>query len=249
MKPSSDGCGCFPTGRHYPGIAHLLRVQASGIVPDFDPETPWMELPIALLDVETTGRDSATDRVVELGIVIGRRGEIIERHEWLVNPERPIPPEAQAVHKISDEMVADKPTFAAIAKDVVRVLTGVVPAAYNASFDKGFVLAELQRAGIEGELLPSSLKPSVEWLDPLVWARELQKYEKGKTLSDVTARLGIALDDAHRATADAEAALQVLYAFQKDVRVPKTYAALTQEQKRLAREQEAEFRAWRSRRQ
>lgn len=247
MKPGADGCGCFPTGRHYPGIAHLVRVQASGIVPDFDPEMPWVDLPIALMDVETTGRDAATDRIVELGIVIGRRGEIIAQHEWLVNPGCPIPAEAQAVHKISDEMVADKPPFAAIARDVARALNGVIPAAYNAPFDRGFVLTELGRAGIEGDLLPPSLKPSVEWLDPLVWARELQKYEKGKTLGDVTRRLGIALDDAHRATADAEAALRVLYAFAKDVRVPKSYAAFTQEQRRLSRQQDEERARWRSR--
>lgn len=247
MKPGSDGCGCFPTGRHYPGIAHLVRVQASGIVADFDPEMPWMDLPIALLDVETTGRDAGTDRIVELGIVIGRRGEIVESHNWLVNPERPIPAEAQAVHKISDEMVANEPKFPAIASEVARVLSGVVPAAYNAPFDRGFVLAELGRAGLEGDLLPASLRSNVEWLDPLVWARELQKYEKGKTLGDVTRRLGISLDEAHRATNDAEAALRVLYAFAKDVRVPKTYAAFTQEQRRLARQQDEERARWRSR--
>lgn len=208
-----------------------------------------MDLPIALMDVETTGRDPMVDRIVELGIVIGVRGEIVEerRFEWLVNPGMPIPKEAQAVHKISDEMVADKPPFSAIAEDVARALTGVVPAAYNAPFDRGFVLNELGRAGLEGELLPTSLRSNIEWLDPLVWARELQKYERGKTLGDVTGRLGIPLDDAHRATADAEAALRVLYAFAKDVRVPKTYAAFTQEQRRLARQQEAERARWRSR--
>lgn len=247
MKAGSDGCGCFPTGRHYPGIAHLVRVQASGIVADFDPEAAWLDLPIALMDVETTGRDSATDRIVELGIVIGRRGEIIESHNWLVNPGRPIPAEAQAVHKISDEMVANEPPFSAIASEVARILKGVIPAAYNAPFDKGFILAELGRADWTGETLPASLRPNVEWLDPLVWARELQKYEKGKSLGDVCRRLGIVLDEAHRATNDAEAALRVLYAFAKDVRVPKTYAALTQEQRRLARQQEEERARWRSR--
>lgn len=247
MKTSDDGCGCFPTGRHYPGIAHLVRVQASGLVTEVDPDAPWVELPIALLDVETTGRDAMNDRIVELAIVVGRRGEIVERFEWLVNPGRPIPDEARQVHQISGEMVADKPPFAEVAGEIVRALTGTVPGAYNAPFDKGFVTAELGRAGLEGELLPPSLRPSTEWLDPLVWTRELQKYEKGKTLGDVTARLGITLEGAHRATNDAEAALRVMYAFAKDVRVPKGYAALVQEQRRLARQQEEERARWRSR--
>lgn len=247
MKTTDDGCGCFPTGRHYAGIAHLVRVQASGLVAELDPDAPWIELPIALLDVETTGRDPMNDRIVELAIVVGRRGEVVERFEWLVNPGRPIPDEARQVHKISDEMVADKPPFADVASEIVRALAGAVPAAYNASFDKGFVAAELGRAGLEGELLPPSLRPSTEWIDPLVWTRELQKYEKGKSLGDVTARLGIALEGAHRATNDAEAALRVMYAFAKDVRVPKGYAALVQEQRRLARQQEEERARWRSR--
>ena len=60
------GCGCFPTGRHYPGIAHLLRVRARGTVPDLDADAAWTALPIAVLDTETTGRDPQTDRIVEI---------------------------------------------------------------------------------------------------------------------------------------------------------------------------------------
>jgi DNA polymerase-3 subunit epsilon len=247
VKTSDDGCGCFPTGRHYPGIAHLVRVQVSGVIAELDAEAAWFDLPIALIDVETTGRDPMNDRVVELAIVVGRRGEIVERFEWLVNPGRPIPDEARQVHKISDEMVADKPPFAELANEIVRALGGAIPGAYNATFDKAFVTAELGRAGLEGELLPASLRPTVEWIDPLVWTRELQKYEKGKSLGDVTARLGIALEGAHRATNDAEAALRVMYAFAKDVRVPKSYAALVQEQRRLARQQDEERARWRNR--
>src|SRR5205085_9817201 len=80
------GCGCFPTGRHYPGIAHLLRIQARGVVSDLDGDQAWEELPIAVLDTETTGRDPASgDRIVEIGIVIGVRGEITKRLSWLIN--------------------------------------------------------------------------------------------------------------------------------------------------------------------
>jgi DNA polymerase-3 subunit epsilon len=61
----------------------------------------------------------------------------------------------------------------------------------------------------------------------------------------VTTRLGVALEQAHRATDDAEAALRVLYAFAKDVRVPKSYAGLAQEQRRLSRLQDEERNRWR----
>jgi DNA polymerase III subunit epsilon len=247
MKPFAEGCGCFPIGRHYAGIAHLIRVQATGIVDGFEADAKWIELPIALIDVETTGRDPAVDRIVEVGIVTGRGGQIVDRRSWLVNPGCAIPEESRAVHGITDEMVKDSPQFAAIGQEVVGALTGAVPAAYNAAFDRGFLLAELERAGFDNDALPASLAANVEWIDPLIWARELHQFEKGKSLGDVTRRLGIAVETAHRATDDAEAALRVLYAFSKDVRVPASYAGLTQEQRRLSRVQDEQRARWRNR--
>jgi DNA polymerase-3 subunit epsilon len=246
MKSLAEGCGCFPTGRHYAAIAHLIRIQAIGVVDGFDAESSWVELPIALIDVETTGTDSAVDRVVEIGIVVGRGGEVIERRSWLINPGCPISEEARAVHGITDEMVADKPPFAELAAEIAAALTGVIPAAYNADFDRSFIATELERAGYARERLPATFASKVEWIDPLVWARELHELEKSKSLGEVSSRLGIALETAHRATDDAEAALKVLYAFARDVRVPKSYAGLAQEQRRLLRLQDEERNRWRN---
>lgn len=244
MKGHIEGCGCFPTGRHYAGIAHLIRIQAIGIVEGFEGEHGWIELPVALIDVETTGREGATDRIVEVGIVIGRRGEILERRSWLINPGIPIPEESRAVHGITDEMVQGQPFFADVAAEIATALRGVIPAAYNALFDRSFILAELERADYSRDQMPAALAPSVEWIDPLVWARELSELDKGKSLGEVCERLGIILQTAHRATDDAEAALRVLYTFSKDVRVPKSYAGLAQEQRRLLRLQDEERMRW-----
>jgi DNA polymerase-3 subunit epsilon len=84
------------------------------------------------------------------------------------------------------------------------------------------------------------LANSVEWFDPLVWAREIHELEKSRSLVEVSARLGIVHEKAHRATDDAEAALRVLYTFAKDMRVPKSYAGFAQEQRRLLRLQDEE---------
>jgi DNA polymerase-3 subunit epsilon len=84
------------------------------------------------------------------------------------------------------------------------------------------------------------LASSVEWFDPLVWAREIHELEKSRSLVEVSARLGIVHENAHRATDDAEAALRVLYTFAKDMRVPKSYAGFAQEQRRLLRLQDEE---------
>ena len=239
MKASLDACGCFPTGRHYAGIAHLLRAVVRGLLGDLSADAPWTELPIAMIDVETTGKDASVDRVVEVGIVVARGGAIVERKNWLVNPGRPIPKEASEVHKITDDAVKDAPTFAHVAREVAEALSGHVPAAYNASFDRAFLTNELARAGL-------SMQRDVEWLDPLVWARELQQGEKSRALGEVAARLGIALENAHRASDDAEAALKVLFALGRDMRLPRTYGALVQEQRRLAFAQADERRLrWR----
>ncbi len=247
MKGLGDACGCFPTGRHYAGIAHLIRIQAIGVVEGFNGDTNWIDLPIALIDVETTGTDSMVDRIIEIGIVVGKAGEVVERKAWLVNPGCAISDEAREVHGITNEMVADKPPFAEIAAEVAAALADAIPAAYNASFDRGFVLTELERAGYDRQALPPSLAASVEWFDPLVWAREIHEMEKSRSLVEVAARLGIAHETAHRATDDAEAALRVLYTFAKDMRVPKSYAGFAQEQRRLLRLQDEERnRFWRN---
>ncbi len=246
MRGGSDA-GCFPTGRHYPGIAHLLKVVAAGLADEWSGETPIEELPIVCVDTETTGRDFGVDRIVEIACVRWERGQVVWRRDWLVNPGIPIPKEAFDVHGISDEQVKDKPSFAAIAEQVLESLAGAVPAAYNASFDRAFLTAELSRAGQLGVATPPACRKGIDWVDPLVWARELQKYEKGKSLGDVAGRLGVAIENAHRASDDAEAALRVFHAFLPDPRVPKTYAAFVQEQRRLDRQHEEERARWRSR--
>ena len=241
-----EHCGCFPTGEHYPGIAHLVKVIAAGLSEDFDPETPLSELPIACIDTETTGTNARADRVIEIGVVMGRAGEPTTRHNWLINPGMPIPAESTNIHGIKDEDVADKPAFSEVAEELIEVLRGTVAAAYNASFDKGFLLEELARAGMASEGLPPALQKSVTWIDPLIFARELYKGRgESRALGAVAERLGISLERAHRATDDAEAALRVFYAMAEDSRIPDNYASLVQEQRRLQRQQQEAQRFWR----
>jgi DNA polymerase-3 subunit epsilon len=220
-------------------------VQIRGLVAGFANDVPWQEIDVALLDVETTGRDASVDRVVELGIAVGRRGEIVARYNWLINPGMPIPAEVTAVHHITDEMVADKPRFETVASEIANALKGCVPAAYNALFDRAFLMGEFSRAKVDGTGVPA-LTREVEWLDPLVWARDIQENEKSRALGDVAARLGVQLEKAHRAQDDAEAALRVLYALAKDPRMPTAYGAMVQEQRRISQKQADARKMWRN---
>ncbi len=245
MRMGAEGIGCFPTGRHYPGIAHLLRVVAAGLAEEFGGDHAIDALDLVAIDTETTGRDPEVDRIVEIACVRWRGGVVVERTSFLVNPGRPIPKEASDVHGIDDAAVKDAASFDGVAKDVLRAIDGAIPVAYNAEYDRKVLVAELARAGLLPETPPPALRRNVEWIDPLIWARELQKTEKSRTLGEVAERLGVVIDKAHRAADDAIATLEVLSMFRRDTRVPKTYGAFVQEQRRLSRLFDGERQRWR----
>jgi len=212
-------CGCFPTGLPYPGITEfLLRAPPAqlGLAEEVAVDRPWRELPLAVIDTETTGKDPARgDRIVEIAVVHFDGGEVSGRHAMLVNPGIPIPAEAAAVHGISDDKVKGEPRFEKVAARVLELLRGRVPMAYNAGFDRSFLYAEMRRAGVlptRTRESPPALRVGVDWVDPLVWARAVQTNVKGFKLVEVAARVGVDLTNAHRATDDAEAAGRVLLA-------------------------------------
>jgi DNA polymerase-3 subunit epsilon len=100
-----------------------------------------------VLDTETTGLDPLRgDRLVEIGCVeiLNRMptGQTFHRH---LNPEREIPAEAFAVHGLSSEFLADKPLFAHVVDELLEFIADAPLVIHNASFDIGFLNAELER--------------------------------------------------------------------------------------------------------
>lgn len=170
-----------------------------------DTSEHWQRVPIAAIDVETTGFDVGRDRVIEIGIVHMLGGQVVERYGQLVNPGIPIPRAVRELTGIQQEDVADAPPFAALARGVFERLEGRCIVAYNLGFDRSFVSAELERCGLGF--------PEGPTLDPLIFARALLPWLKRKTLGEVAAELGVDLREAHRAKDDAEAAGHVLFAF------------------------------------
>ena len=101
------------------------------------------------LDTETTGLSPESgDRVIEIGCVemVNRRLTGRNLH-FYVNPERASSDDAVKVHGLSDEFLADKPLFAAVADELLEHLTGAEVIIHNASFDVGFLDMELKRLG------------------------------------------------------------------------------------------------------
>jgi DNA polymerase-3 subunit epsilon len=101
------------------------------------------------LDTETTGLDAAAgDRVIEIGCIemVNRRLTGRTLHHYL-NPERTSHPDALKVHGLSDEFLAAKPLFAAVADELLAFVQGAEIVIHNAEFDVGFLDAELARIG------------------------------------------------------------------------------------------------------
>ena len=106
--------------------------------------------PIIFLDLESTGLNIATDRIVEICVVKIMPNGDIEKKTRRVNPEIPISAEASAIHGISDEDVKDCPTFKSIAKSLAEWMKGCDFGGYNSiKYDIPLLSEEFLRAGID----------------------------------------------------------------------------------------------------
>lgn len=157
---------------------------------------------ILVLDVETTGKDRATDQIVELCLLLGL-GPDAECRGWRIRPTVPIHPEAQAVHGITAADLESCPPFRDVASQLVAYLTAAeVIVGYNVAFDLDIVQAELQRAGQQP--LDLTGKHVVDVL-------RLWQHVEPRTLVAAHERFcGSQLTDAHAASADVAATARVL---------------------------------------
>ena len=109
-----------------------------------------LKRPIVFFDLETTGVDTATDRIVEISLVkIGVDGSKSIKTRR-INPEMHIPKEATEVHGITDEDVKDEPTFRQIAKSLAQYIEGCDFGGFNSNrFDLPMLVEEFMRAGVD----------------------------------------------------------------------------------------------------
>ena len=109
-----------------------------------------LKRPIIFFDLETTGVDTANDRIVEISMIkIMPNGEEIVRTRR-INPQMHIPEQATAIHGITDEMVKDEPTFAQIAKSMAQFIEGCDFGGFNSNrFDLPMLVEEFLRVGVD----------------------------------------------------------------------------------------------------
>lgn len=163
-----------------------------------------LKRPVAFIDLETTGTNLATDRIVEIAIVkVALDGSRLTKRK-LINPLIPIPEATSAIHGITNEMVKDAPTFKQAANEIKQFIENCDIGGYNSNqFDIPLLVEEFLRSGLEFSLDGRKLI-DVQRVFHLMEQRTLSAAYKFYCQK--------VLVDAHSAEADATATWEILEA-------------------------------------
>ena len=163
-----------------------------------------LKRPLLFFDIESTGLNVATDRIVEISMVKVMPDGSRQVKTRRVNPTIPIPEAARAVHGISDDDVKDEPTFSQLAKSMLQFMEGCDIAGYNAlNFDIPMLTEEFMRVGLD----PKFRERNLVDVQVIFYKKEPRTLSGAyKFYCDKN------LEDAHAAEADTMATLEVLEA-------------------------------------
>ena len=181
-----------------PGVEAYLT-DVTTVVTDADERGLHDE--IVVVDFETTGLNPRKNRIMEIGAVRIRNGQVVEEYSKFVNPQEPIPQEVVELTGISDAMVANAGTAEKEIPALLEFIGDAAFAAHNAKFDYSFLTEECKRLGIE---------ISMPVIDTLEFSRRMYPSLKSHRLGAVCKSLGISLKNAHRAVHDARATAHML---------------------------------------
>lgn len=158
--------------------------------------------PIVFFDLETTGTNINSDRIVEICYLKVHPNGNEEAKTLRINPEMPIPAESSAIHGIYDKDIVDCPTFKEVAKNIAKDIEGSDLAGFNSNrFDIPVLVEEFLRVGVDIDLSKR------KFVDVQVIFHKMEQ----RTLSAAYKfYCGKSLDDAHSAEADTRATYEVL---------------------------------------
>lgn len=160
--------------------------------------------PLIFFDLEATGLNIMTDRIVEIAYLKVYPNGNEESKRMRINPEMPIPAQSTAIHHITDEDVRDCPTFKQVAQSIANDFKGCDIAGYNSnSFDVPFLVEEFLRAGADFDFANS------RFIDVQV---VFHKMEQRTLEAAYRFYCNAELSDAHSADADTRATYEVLMA-------------------------------------
>ncbi|MBO5136338.1 MAG: PolC-type DNA polymerase III [Clostridia bacterium] len=149
-----------------------------------------------VFDIETTGLDCETEKITEIGAVKVENGKITDKFGELINPEKEIPLNITELTGITNEMVADKENISVILPKFLEFCGHSTVVAHNAKFDTGFIGKNCRDLG---------LRFSNKVMDTIALSKELFPEERKHNLDALVNRLGVVLDNHHRAVDDATA--------------------------------------------
>jgi len=162
---------------------------------------PGMLPSYVMLDLETTGGNPVSDRIIEIAAVRVEEGREVARWSTLVNPGRWVSPFIASLTGIDNAMVADAPRFEAVAPRLLELLDGAVLVAHNVRFDHGFLKNAFGRMDIDLR---------VRQLCTVRLSRKLYPQHKGHGLDAILRRHGLHSTARHRAMGDVDAVLDFL---------------------------------------
>lgn len=167
---------------------------------------------IAVVDFETTGlAPTGGGRATEIAAVLVRGGAVVDAWSSLMNSGAWVPPYIQALTGITNEMLADAPDSATVMRELARFTAGCPLVAHNASFDRGFWQAEMERAGVARD-------PAHEFACTVLLSRRLWPEARSHGLGAMTQFHGLSFTGrAHRAMADARVTAELLLKVQHEV--------------------------------
>lgn len=176
-----------------------------------------MTLRVIYYDTETTGLKPDKDRIIEIAAY---DPTLNRSYEALINPNCPIPPEATAISKITDEMVASAPSFDKVAEEFIQFCEGdvVLVAHNNDTFDIHFLRNEFQRHGLQ--------MPPWKFLDSLKWARRYRSDLPRHTLQFLREIYNIPANNAHRALDDVIVLHRIFQSMIDDLHIEEVYKLL-----------------------
>ena len=147
------------------------------------------------IDCETTGLDAQQDRVIEVAVMCFDAGQVYAQMESLINPECEIPETSIAIHHITPEMVAGKPTIAQVLPEILEMIGQHIIVGHGVHFDIDILAVAAERHGI-----PCKLRHN-PYLDTLRMAR-LYGESPVNSLEHLRMHFNIPLEGAHRAMSD-----------------------------------------------
>ncbi|MGX7229146.1 helicase C-terminal domain-containing protein [Enterococcus pseudoavium] len=156
----------------------------------------------AVVDIETTGTDPQTDRIIQFGCVLIEDGKIVTHFSTDINPDQPIPAQIQTLTGITNQRTKKAPYFEDVAQTITNLLADTIFVAHNIHFDYHFLSNELERCGMPPLTIPG--------IDTVELAQVFMPTSLSFRLKDLAEELNLVHENPHQADSDADVTAQLL---------------------------------------